>query len=208
MALDMRPFLLILFIFLLGFGTSFNALGTFDLLNMSYYSTFFLGIGAEDYNDDFTELGWWAMVMQIAAILIIVIVLMNLLIAIVSDSFAKVCEVESLWFQRERAQIISTNNNTIETLAKLFNIKTLEDDSNVTWLHVLQVKENDRAADNETDAWDPGSAQKRLQSSAFAKLAKLDRELQGLNKVMQFTLRQNSGTQKKGSSMHTRNEKA
>jgi hypothetical protein len=224
--LDARPFLLILLVIILAFGTAFNALGQFSDLDLSLCessahaapaaplpahptapqplcpeldvracvcvrvhsdNTFFIGVGAEDFLDGFTALGVWAKIMQIGCVLLIVVVLMNLLVAIVCDSFARMCEVEPLWFQLERAKIIRDNNKILDTLGNV--LWCLKDDTRAQWLHVLRVKDiaadADEDEDGTTDAWDPEFQQKRASARTATELEKLGRELQSTTKALE-----------------------
>ena len=98
-------------------------------------------------------------------------------------------EVEPLWFQKERAEIISSNQHLMDLIMCLVRFCTCDraGDENVTWLHVLQPMDLTKTGDDDDDvldAWATDAKQKRLEARTAAKMEKLDRELQELEKKL------------------------
>ena len=143
---DALAFILILLTVLLGFGTAFDQLAVFDDLApamhnntfvASTYGTLMLGVG-ELFLDDHNFQSDFAKVLQSMCILSVLIVMMNLLIAIISDSFERAQEKAQATFNRERALLIRENNAVLDTLERL---RPLWPEERCVWLHVLEPKE-------------------------------------------------------------------
>eukprot|EP00936_MAST-01D_sp_MAST-1D-sp1_P002115 g2115.t1 len=131
---DALPFMLILIVVMLGFGAAFHSLGEFNSLSSAVYNTFILSMGETfiDESDHFSTL--FRKTLQIVCLLFVPVVMMNLLIAIISDSFERAQEKEQAQFLFERANIIRDNNAVLDTFGIWLERPCY-------WLHVLESKE-------------------------------------------------------------------
>ena len=92
--------------------------------------------------------------LQIGCLLFVLVVMMNLLIAVISDSFERVQEHAAAQFQLERANIIRDNNAILDALQWCFGDRWAEPPCR--WLHVLRPREGAGAGGAEAaedDEW-------------------------------------------------------
>ena len=207
-AKDSTPFLLILLIVLLAFSSAFDALDVFDSASAALYNTFMLGLGElflevssrgrgrrhfrcrllttttlralslfplqdNNFSTPFRK------ALQIGCLLFVLVVMMNLLIALISDSFERVQEKAAAQFQFERANIIRDNNMILDALQRWFGDRWAEPPCR--WLHVLRPKEGagaggaSAASEQEWSGRMRGlkRSQKELAAATDAKIAKI-----------------------------------
>jgi hypothetical protein len=181
-AKDCWPFMLILSIVLVGFGIAFDVLGEhgeFVSLPVSLYSTFMVSQG-EYYLDDGGFPSSYGKFLQALCLVIVVVVMMNLLIAVISDSYERLQEKEDAQFYYERAQLIHDNNIMLDALG-------LWPEKPCRWLHVLEAKEAE-PDDDDDDRVRKGIRQKLVTVEAELKAtleAKLEAKLEANNKKLE-----------------------
>ena len=149
-AKDSVPFATILLTVIVGFGTAFNMLGIFDglaspargnTLASSVYGTFMFALGELFLDDNLFSSDFHKVLQSLCAVLVL-IVMMNLLIAVISDSFERAQEKEESQFQYELAHLIRDNNAVLDMLEALGYAK----EEPCRWLHVLEPKEDTAGA--------------------------------------------------------------
>jgi hypothetical protein len=124
---DMKVFLLILFIVYFGFGEAFLRLSeksdpeTQFIMNYAYcwVYAFRLSVGdnaTDTFNDTIQPVTLW--ILWVIAGILTNIVMLNLLISIISESFAKINEKSKEANYQERARIISENSYLIPRSVK------------------------------------------------------------------------------------------
>jgi hypothetical protein len=151
---DMGPFLVILFIVVLAFALSFYHLHAFSTdgdtpFKDALFGAYTMMLG-ELYTDDEALDSFEGRLLESVYVLIGLIVMLNLLIAIISDTYEKVKEKEVAQFLFERACLIVEYEANLKLVASLtcgwipldkwFRV-------DATWLHVLKRSEG---ADNGT----------------------------------------------------------
>jgi len=134
----MGPFLCVIMVLLFGFGMVFKVLES-DVFNFRTYPRSFIQATLMMYgefdglDDHLTEPGehWLTVVMLELLLLLVVIVLLNLLIAIMSDTYSEVNANATLEYRLELANIIlevEKSSAFSRTDARLFPL----------WLHILK----------------------------------------------------------------------
>ena len=147
---DILPFLIILIVVILAFSASFYLLGVFDSPSDSIFSTFTMMIG-EFYSDDPAgPLGGdgLARLLFFLYITIALIVMMNLLIAIISDTFERVIERQGAQFMKERANLL---RDTETVLGGWLSVRSAPQPHK--FLHVLMPEQKDGAMVGTIDGW-------------------------------------------------------
>ena len=170
-AKDCWPFMLILSIVLVGFGIAFDVLAEheeFTSLPLSLYSTFMVSQG-EYYLDDGGFPSSYGKFLQVLCIVIVVVFMMNLLIAVISDSYERSQEKEEAQFYYERALLIRDNNTVLDALG-------LWPEKPCRWLHVLEAKEAE--LNDETD----DHVRKGIRQKLVSVMANLEQKLEANNK--------------------------
>jgi hypothetical protein len=142
------PFLVILFIVVLAFALSFYHLQAFSTdgdtpFKDALFGAYTMMLG-ELYTDDEALDSFEGRLLQSVYVMIGLIVMLNLLIAIISDTYEKVKEKEVAQFRSERACLIVEYEANVKLvawmtcgwipLAKWFRV-------DATWLHVLKRSE-------------------------------------------------------------------
>jgi WD40 repeat protein len=131
---DAVPFLTILLIVLLGFASAIQSSGEPGFEGgMSLYNTYLIALNSEIFIEDGGFPTSDRKVLQVTCLLFASVVMMNLLIAVISDSFERVQEKKHAQFLLGRAQLIRDNN-------ALFDFFALRE-SECRWLHVIQPVE-------------------------------------------------------------------
>lgn len=113
--IDMRHFILLLFLTFIAFGEAIQSIS--DTTGENNYTGYLGGIGyvyrmvlgdfsVDDFDHRATLFMW---ILFIACTVLVMIIMMNLLIAIISESFAAINEVSKQANYRERAKMISEN---------------------------------------------------------------------------------------------------
>jgi hypothetical protein len=141
------PFLLILSVAIGAFSQSFQHLGAFATFGESLFGTFTLMLGEFYLDDDRFTTPEQLVFFSLYAVFALVIML-NLLIAIISDSFEKMKEREMAQFLRERAGTIAEYQQLIEMVPFLRCWIT----TNTAWVHVLKPADSS-AADQQASEW-------------------------------------------------------
>jgi len=129
--IDMRHFLLVLFVTIIGFGNAFLVLSLGNVGNSLEDKNVFIGTFVDSIfysyrmalgdfaTDEFGEVGvplvW---ILFIVFTVFNMIVMLNLLIAIISDSYARVAAVSKQATYQERASMIAENNYLISDSVK------------------------------------------------------------------------------------------
>ena len=110
---------------------------------------------------------------HIFALLVMLVMMMNLLIAIISDSFERMQEKEAAQFLHERAQIIRDNNVLLDVLG-------IWPEQDCHWLHVLAPAEA-----NVGDEGTPGdsAAKKGIRQHQKATARELTRLIRAQNRA-------------------------
>ena len=147
---DAMPFLTILLIALLGFASAMHSSGEFPEPSTAVYKTFLLALNSEIFiepDEDGGPEGFATLdhkLLQVTCLLFASVVMMNLLIAVISDSFERVQEKKVAQFLLGRAQLIRDNNLIFD----FFNMEQ----SKCRWLHVMQSKEGS-SSDRQGEEW-------------------------------------------------------
>ena len=105
MALDMLPFLVILLCVVVAFSTCFYLLGEWDSMSESFFGAFMVMLGEFGIYDEKFEHTLPRIFLSVF-LLVVLVVLMNLLIAIISDTFERVIERKAAQFSKEQATLI------------------------------------------------------------------------------------------------------
>jgi hypothetical protein len=144
---DILPFLVILGIVILAFSAGFYLLGVFDSPSDSIFATFTMMIG-EFYLDDDSALSddWFSRCLFFVYITVALIVMMNLLIAIISDTFERVIERQEAQFMKERASLL---RDTETVLGGVLSVRTQP--AQHRYLHVLVPEQEGPAGGS--NAW-------------------------------------------------------
>jgi hypothetical protein len=153
---DMGPFLVILGIVLVAFAGAFYHLGAFKdsddpTAGGALFGAYMMMFG-ELYLEDQSE--WWTRgegrglasplgkAVQSVFLLFVLVIMLNLLIAIISDTFEKVTEKEVAQFRSERARLIVEYEANVRLFSAITRIPLdayLK--SEALWLHVLKRSE-------------------------------------------------------------------
>jgi hypothetical protein len=144
-ARDILPFLFILAIVLLGFSSVLFLLGEFKTPLQAVFSTFTIMLGEFYLDDDhrFND----TIVVQLVFVgfaLTVLVVMLNLLIAIISDTFERVIEKQNARFWKQLAILI----RDLEQLLALAPSLRLQQPSH-QWLHALVPMENSLSANKQ-----------------------------------------------------------
>ena len=102
-------------------------------------TTLFLNRSPQDFVDPSPQKDAFKKALQIGCLLFVLVVMMNLLIAVISDSFERVQEHAAAQFQLERANIIRDNTAILDALQWCFGDRWAEPPCR--WLHVLRPRE-------------------------------------------------------------------
>lgn len=130
---DALPFLTILLIVLLGFSSAMQSSGEYDSPTHSLYNTFLIALNSEVFIEDDGFHSVERKALQVFCLLFASVVMMNLLIAVISDSFERVQEKKHAQFLMGRAQLIRDNNAIFDFFGRV--------ESRCRWLHVMQPVE-------------------------------------------------------------------
>jgi hypothetical protein len=144
-ARDIVPFLTILLIVMLGFSSALFLLGEFKTPWQAGFSTFTIMLG-EFYLDDDHRFNDTIVVQLffIVFVLLVLIMMFNLLIAIISDTFERVIEKQNARFWQQLAILI----RDLELLLALAPPLRLHRPSH-QWLHALVPMEQSLSADDQ-----------------------------------------------------------
>jgi hypothetical protein len=153
MCFEMTNFLIILAIVIFGFAESFWLLSyprgdlTFGNARDALINTYFLVFGQFPSDIESTRSKELFYVLVVAFSLIVIILMLNLLIALLNDSYAKVRDVGEAQWRFDQARIILEESNVLENFYFSFRPE-------LPYIHIIKrsEKEEDKTKDAETAA--------------------------------------------------------
>jgi hypothetical protein len=129
---DAKGFVLILLVVILAFSSSFFLLGAFDDPSESVFGTFTVMLG-EFYLDDGKFQDGGSRFFFLGFVALVMIIMLNLLIAIISDTFERVVERQEAQFWKQLASLLQE----IEHLFPRW-VLAAAPPAECAWLHVLE----------------------------------------------------------------------
>jgi peptidoglycan hydrolase CwlO-like protein len=164
-AWDMKGFVIILFIVILAFASSFYLLDSFDSPSASVFSALTVMLG-EFYLDEEVDPPFDQVVPKlffVAYVVLVMVLMLNLLIAIISDTFERVVERQNAQFWKQLASLILDTE-------QLFGwaVNRVFSRERCLWLHVLEPV---NAAESADESWSGRVRQLKLHMENSGKKA-------------------------------------
>jgi hypothetical protein len=141
---DAKGFVLILLVVILAFSSSFFLLSTFEDPSESVFGTFTVMLG-EFYLDDGKFQDGGSRFFFFVFVALVMIIMLNLLIAIISDTFERVVERQEAQFWKQLASLLQE----IEHLSPRW-VLAAAPPAECAWLHVLERVETDGSSGQES----------------------------------------------------------
>jgi peptidoglycan hydrolase CwlO-like protein len=172
-AWDMKGFVIILFIVILAFASSFYLLDSFNSPSTSVFSTLTVMLG-EFYLDEEVDPPFDRVVPKIffvAYVGMVMVLMLNLLIVIISDTFERVVERQNAQFWKQLASLILDTE-------QLFGwaVNRIFPKEQHLWLHVLEPV---RATESADESWSGRVRQLKLHMENSGK--KANAKVDGVN---------------------------
>jgi hypothetical protein len=209
---DIKWFMMLQIILMIGFGTAFNVLfiqQRCDLsdeerelhegytCNIAYSDIFysllsmvglvFGDISVLDYYKENSPAPFWTTIIMILYMFIVFVVLFNMLIALMGETFVEVKSVEEVEFLRGRADIICSVEDTMGK-------KRLADREIFSkYLHVLEIKEDEEVKEALAGISGENEAQRSLQGlqdTVMDELARVQAEMVQMKEDLKNIMRQ------------------
>lgn len=155
---DVRGFLIILFVILVGFSVSFRALfgnsadESFGTLRRSLLSTFQLTLTSQYDTDTITDAEYQVLAVTtfVMAVTGVLVIALNALISVLADSYARVQQNAVANRRKEVAALI------VEYMSLLTPRKRHEIEQETKWFHTLLEVDADGSLHVQTDDWEGG----------------------------------------------------